>query len=197
MKLKEITTFKSKLFRLQLLKFKTYVINENQLRFVNLKSIELHLKHVLKIIYKYHINNKKIMVIGIPQLIQRNFQHILQKTQHLFLAENIWVKGIFSNKVSTFKYIQKQFNLNVKLKKPNTNLNSLFKIQKKPDLIIIFNKKSDSDVLQEAKKQQLPIIGITLNSDCRILYKIPGNFQFLNKKINNLLFILLYSLFKI
>ena len=196
MKLKRLITFKSKLLILQLLKFKTYIIKENSINLIKIKLIEVHLKQALKIIYNYHINNKKIFFIGIPQIIQTNFQNFLQRTNHLFIPENVWIQGILSNKISILRYIKKQFDLTNNSNKKNKALKSVFQVKTKPDLIVIFNKKSDLNVLQEVKLLQIPVIIVTDTLDIQNLYKIPGNFLFANTKVKNVLFSLIYSLFK-
>ena len=197
MKLKKVLTSKSKLIRLQLLKSKTYKLTRSDNKYIKLEYIELHLKKALQIIYNYHFNNKKIFFVGVPKKVQQNFVKTLQKTQHLFIPESTWINGILSNKVSIFKYIHQQINTNIKTKK-KSDIKSLFEIQQKPDLIVIFNKAAELNALQEGNKLRIPTIVVTdsLNVDSSILYKIPGNFHFLNKKLNNIFFILLNSIFK-
>lgn len=197
MKLKKISTYKSKLIRLQLLKSKTYKLNKSDNRYMKLEYIELHLKKALQIIYDYHFNNKKIFFVGVPKKVQQKFTKTLQRTQHLFIPESTWIIGILSNRTSIFKYIHQQVNSNIKTKK-NNNLKSLFEIQKKPDLIVLFNEKSESKALQEANKLRIPTLVVTnsFRNDNNALYRIPGSFHFLNKKLDNVFFILLNSIFK-
>lgn len=199
MKLKKIKISKSKLIKFQLIKFKTYkqkknIFDKNTQKF-NFESIELHLKKALQIIYNYHLNNKTIFFIGVPQKLKKKFFSMLKATKHLFVPENTWLKGVLSNKVSIFKYLNQQINSDIK--NTDTNLKFLFTIQKKPDLIVLLDQKLESQAFQEAIKLKIPVIAITtsLVLNKNILYPIYGNFEFLNKKLNNIYFLLLKSIF--
>lgn len=199
MKLKKIKTSTSKLIKFQLIKFKTYkqkknIFDKNTQNF-NFESIELHLKKALQIIYSYHLNNKTIFFIGVPQKLKKKFFSILKTTKHLFVPESTWLKGVLSNKVSIFKYLNQQINSNIK--NTDTNLKFLFTIQKKPDLIVLLDQNLESQAFQEAIKLKIPVIAITTSLNCNksILYPIYGNFEFLNKKLNNIYFLLLKSIF--
>ena len=75
MKIKNIKTNHIKLTKLQLIKSKNYKNTENR---VNSFTTEFYLKKSLNIIYKYHINNKKIIFIGVPTSIQKQFNYHLK-----------------------------------------------------------------------------------------------------------------------
>ena len=64
MKLNKITIYQSKLFKLKLIQTKIYKKNEHN--FIKIEEIYSRLKKALHIIYKYHINNKRIVFIGTP-----------------------------------------------------------------------------------------------------------------------------------
>ena len=65
MKIKNIKTNHIKLTKLQLIKSKNYKNTENR---VNSFTTEFYLKKSLNIIYKYHINNKKIIAFFLHAL---------------------------------------------------------------------------------------------------------------------------------
>lgn len=199
MKLKKIKASKSKLIKFQLIKFKTYkqkkgALNKN-VQNKNFEHLELHLKKALQLIYSYHLNNKKIIFIGVPFKLKTKFFIMLKKTKHLFVPESTWIKGVLSNKISIFKYLNQQINSNIK--NTDTNLKFLFTIQEKPDLIVLLNQEIESHAFQEAIKLKIPtvaiITGLKLNKN--VLYPIHGNFEFLNKKFDNIYFLLLKSIF--
>lgn len=187
MKIKNIKTNKFKLTRLHLIKTKTYKNVDNE---VNV-HIESYLKKSLKIIYDYHCNNKKILFIGIPITIQNKFKNILKKTKHLYITEEIWVRGLLTNRSSLFKFLKKKSTKNKKLK-------ILLSIKKKPDLVILFDETKEKFVIRETDQLKIPLI--TVNSKMfenpSVLYKIPGNFTFSHKKTGNVFFFMLISIFK-
>lgn len=193
MKLKDIVFKRSKLIKLQLIKFKVYKQFQDSANKNRVEDYELHFKKVLQVIYKYHYHNKKIFFIGLSQKIKKNYDKLWQNTNHLFIPESTWVKGILSNKVSTFKYLHQQVNT-----EKNTNLKTLFTVQQKPDLILIFDKEVESEAFQEALTLKIPIIAITntLKRKEKVLYSIYGNLQFLKKKLSNIYVLLLNSILK-
>mmetsp|Transcript_19518 Transcript_19518/g.33378 ORF Transcript_19518/g.33378 Transcript_19518/m.33378 type:complete len:212 (-) Transcript_19518:53-688(-) len=186
MKIKNIKTNHIKLTKLQLIKSKNYKNTENR---VNSFTTEFYLKKSLNIIYKYHINNKKIIFIGVPTSIQKQFKSILKKTKHIFLTKNIWVSGIITNKIPITK------NLKTNLKK---NTLKLLNINTRPCLIVLFDEPQENKVIQESKKLQIPLISLNSRffNQNPVLYKIPGNFNFLKHPVNNIFFLILMSVFK-
>lgn len=198
MKLKKIKVSKSKLIKFQLIKFKTYKqnkgVSDKNIQKFNFEYIELHLKKALQLIYSYHLNNKKIFFIGVPFKLKKKFFIMLKKTKHLFVPESTWIKGVLSNKISIFQYLNKQIKSNIKT--TDTNLKFLLTIQEKPDLIVLLNQEIEPHVFQESIKLKIPIVAITtsLKSNKKIFYPIHGNFEFLNKKFDNIFFLLLKSI---
>ena len=83
MKLKKIKQKKYKLLKLHLLKSQVYKNNRNDNSFdeqVNksLEQTELHLKKALKVIYECHLNNFKILFVGLPQTAPTIFEGMFQ-----------------------------------------------------------------------------------------------------------------------
>lgn len=204
MKIKKIKSFKYKLLKLQLIKLKVYkkkIKKQNYDNTVNIiiKQIELHLKKALQIIYEFHLNNKRIFFIGIPSNFQNNFSKILKKTKHLSIPESIWINGILSNKDATLQFLKSKRLKYIKQKSSQIkNLQPLFYIKKKPDLIIIMDPEIEKNVINEASNLKIPIISLNSNlyTNSKTTYKIPGNFQLIDKKLYNIIFLLLTSIFK-
>lgn len=201
MKVKKITHYSYKLLKLQLIKAKVYKKNNQLDKFNNnsIEQVEIFLKKALHVIYHYHLNNKKIFFVGVPSTIEKKFLNTLKKTNHLFLPESIWVNGILSNKASIYQYLRlKQLKTIKNLSHKNKDLKLLFLIKKKPDLVVILNQKMEKAAINESYKLRIPTITLNLDSvyQDKSLYKVPGNFKFLNKKTNNVFFLLLNSIFK-
>lgn len=194
MKLKKIKTFNFKLIKLEIIKSKIYLqknmlLNNTSILLNKLEVIELALKRALHVIYSYHINNQKICFVGVPKNSHNFFSKILSKTNHVFIPENIWANGILSNQISIFKYIKKN---------ETDILRLLLQLKVKPNLIVLFNNKSSSNILQETKNLRIPIIILNIKEspDFNFLFEIPGDFRFVHKKLNNLFFVLLNSILK-
>jgi ribosomal protein S2 len=194
MKVKRIVKYQNKLLKLKLIKTKVYK-KKNHFNNLRIEDIEYRLKKALRIIYKYHTNNKKILFIGTPIHIGKKIKYILKNTEHSFIPESTWINGIITNQASCFKYLSKNS------KASNNKIPELlFKLKNKSDLIVVFNKLSDSTALNEGYVSRIPIISLNGNLDIletKSAYKIPGNFTFTKKKIrDNFFFSLLIATFK-
>jgi len=55
--------------------------------FQSLKTIELNLKKVLKIIFEFHKLNKKIVFVGFPDINSYKFSLLFNKFNHNFLKK--------------------------------------------------------------------------------------------------------------
>lgn len=180
MKLKKSQKKRLRLIKLELIKTKIY-LQQNFLSKDSLLDIlnfhELELKRILKIIYNYHTNNRLIYFIGVPLEIQIN----LSKTNHLFLPESSWIKGMLSNRISIFRYIKKSIS-DKKL------ADMLFKVKTKPSLLVVFNQHLESDILEEARKMRIPVLILT--------NPINQHSKMFSKKLNNIIFTLLHSVLK-
>ena len=103
MKIRKIKKFQYTLLKLNLIKDQVYkkkIQKNNYDDVFNIKTeiIELHLKKALQIIYKYHMNHKKILFIGVPQNFQKKFSNILRNTKHIAIPKSIWINGVLSNR---------------------------------------------------------------------------------------------------
>jgi ribosomal protein S2 len=182
MKIQNLTLKKNKVLKLKLIQTKVY--NKKQyLNNIKIEDIEFRLKKIFYIIYKYHIFNKRILFVGNPLKLNIEIQKILKNTKHIFVPNSIWISGALSNKKYYYTYLSKnQQNINNKISE------ILFKLKKNINLVVILNENSNLDILNEAYIARIPVISI--NSDLNMhfnkpSYKVPGNFQFVNKKIRD------------
>lgn len=192
MKIKKITD-SYKLLNLKLVKSK--ILKKNHLKEnVTIDNVGFRLKKVLKIIYLYHINNKKILFIGNPLNINKELISILKNTKHTFIPKSAWVAGsITTNNLTSFKFVLNK-DVNYKISQ------RLQKLKKKNDLVIILDERSDLIALEESYLNNIPIVSLnsSLNPfNFKPSYKIPGNFIFLKNKLkNNFFYSLLLSTLK-
>jgi hypothetical protein len=193
----KINTKQKNLFNLQLLKTKINT-KQKKIKNINIKTLELHLKKALHIIYKFHTANKKILFIGTPSKKRNQLKYLLNKTQHTFLPKSIWIDGAISNSSSIIKHLFKRHQLNNIAKK---KLDYLFKLNKNHNLIVVFNGTSNHSALKEIFSSRIPIISLNYDSTCLNFnpstYKILGDFNLEYKKTrNNYFYRLLSNLFK-
>jgi ribosomal protein S2 len=190
MKLKRITNLKYKLIKLELVKSK---ISQNIVLNSRLENMEVYLKKALLIIFQYHLNNKKILFVGINKKIQNSHKKSLKKTKHLFLPDSYWIKGLLTNKVTVFKYIKKRVNLFTSNKVKN-----YFFLKNKPNLIVLFDAKIQASIIKEAVKLKIPVIALNseIQHDNGISYQLPVNCSGTNTKKNSFFLSLLNSMFK-
>jgi ribosomal protein S4 len=205
MKIRKIKKFQYTLLKLNLIKSQIYkkkIQKNNHDDVLNIKTelIELHLKRSLQVIYKYHMNHKKILFIGIPQNFQKKFSKILKNTKHVALPQSIWVNGILSNRYATFRYLYLKRRKNIKKKNwlQNKIIYFLISVIKQPDLIVIFNPNLEKNALNETYKLKLPIVALENNLyfNTKFFYKVPGNFQHIYKKTQHAIFLILASILK-
>lgn len=191
---------KNKIIKLHLLKSKIYLNSFLENKINTLELIELYFKQALKIIYLYHLNYRKILFIGFPLINKKKFIKIMKSTNHCFIPETLWINGFFSNKFSVEKnYINKK-NLYDINKKKNTKLkkfNYLFNVKINPDLIVLFQKNLNINMVKECSKLKIPIVSFgNCFSIQKISYEIPGNYNYRLKRLIIIYNLLLYTIFK-
>lgn len=185
MKVEKKKEYQNKILKLKLLKTKIYE-KKHRLKNITIEDIEYRLKKALHIIYKYNLNNKKILFVGDDLNISNKIKSLIEGTNHTLIPEIAWVNGIITNPSASLKYLVKnQKNLTNKLSE------SLFKLKKKSDLIVIFNESSNINALKEGYSAKIPTIFLNSYLDIlndKISYKVPGTFNFTNKKVRDNLF---------
>lgn len=187
MKIEILKNTKHKILKLKLIKLK--ILKKNHfLNDITLENIELRIKKALYLIYLYHLNNKRIILIGNPLSINKELAQFFNKTKHIFIPKSSWIAGVITNQYSSFKSHFKQESKINKISK------RLLQLKKRGDLIVIIDNKLEAQALKESYITKLPVI--LLNSglhafDEKSDYKIPVNLVSSKHKINNNLF---YSL---
>jgi len=195
MKLKFSSSKKYKLIEYYLLKYQIYSSSkDSNKKFINflLEQIEMYFKQSLKIIYEYHIKQKKILFIGFPVPNIFFSKYISENTSHIFISETAWVNGILSNT----KYVKKH-NKNLSNIELKQFLNTL---GNRPDLIVFFNNKNNYKIIKEINNLKIPIIIFnysTTKKHAKISYNVLGNYSKLIKVRLNIYNLLLYSILKI
>ena len=178
MKIKNIIKRKNKLISLNILKSKSHKKFQISDLKTNTKQTELYLKKAAQILYMYHLVGKRILFLGFPI----SFKHILKKTKHILIPESSWLNGMITNQLLRFNYLltnqQKQFPFKI--------VQLLLKLQKKIDLIVVFNSNNNFNAIEEGYVSRIPIIGgsASLNSrDSKVTYKITGDFNYIKDKL--------------
>lgn len=193
MKTNKLTNNKNKLIKLRLIQTKIY--KKKPVNSVKINDVIPRIKKAIFLIYRYHINNKRVLFIGTPLNLNKKFKKLFEKTNHIFIPESIWVSGILTNKESCFKNLKKNRN-----SIDNKVLKSLLPLKKQSDLIVILGNFSNPSVIKEAFKTETPTIILNQNPNTiveRYGYTIPGNFTFTKKKIkDNFFYSVLNTTFK-
>lgn len=202
MKLKKIRQKKYKLLKLHLLKSQVYKNNlKNNIfdEFVNksLEQSELYLKKALKVIYECHLNNFKILFVGLPKMAPKIFEDLLKSSPHFYIPSNVWVNSFFANRVSISRFLnlkKRNYDSKMSLK----NINNLLSIRTKPRLVVVLDQDIKTDIVKELVDLDIPIIlfGTHSSFSSLVSYPIPGNFFFVNKKRTNILLFLICSIFR-
>jgi hypothetical protein len=183
----------SALLNLQILKSRIY---EKRLCLKNsLFEIEekfMQLKIILLVIYSYHLYNKTILFIGIPEKIISILKRM--SDYHIFLPSKIWLKRGFSQKNSVrkhpkFKSVKKRFTRN--------KINKLFILIKIPKLVVIMSPFTNLFIMEEIYKLRLPVITLNSNKNFidKFFYQIHENSIKADFNLNTVFSNLLNSLF--
>ncbi len=150
----QTTNHNNKLLTFELMGFKSYRLknkkhfNNNLLTSKNLsfRQNSLHFKKVLQIIFKYHLNRKKILVIGEKKLIKNKIYYIHKKTNHVYMPKAAWVNGLLSNNNAIQLFLKKK--------------NPLLKLVKKPRLIVLYEYWD----LVDSESYSRRLVNMTLNN---------------------------------
>jgi ribosomal protein S2 len=107
MKIKKIEHNNYKLLKLKLIKSKI-LKKDHLIKNLTIESIESRFKKALKIIYSYHINDKKILFVGNSININKEIVKLLRNTRHIFIPKSAWIAGIITNINPSFKFLLKK-----------------------------------------------------------------------------------------
>jgi len=197
MKTNKVRNRNYKLFKYNLLKLQIYS-NKPSFDTVNfsnniLEQIEAYLKQVLKIIFEYHVCQFRILFIGFPVVSKMKQMKLIHFTNHDFISEKSWISGIFRNRFSILTYLRLIQSQNF-----SKSLKLLLTVKTKPHLVVIFNQKIESSMINEFYKAGIPILSFNWNflNSYKIAYKTLGSFNFVERNIKLTFFFLFYSLLK-
>lgn len=194
MKLSKNKKINSKrLFELQLIKSKTYTQTKKgnfKNPTINLSNMLLDFKKSINVIFKYHRNNKRILFIGSPKILENS---INSNTSHTSIPSFLKIR----NEFILNNFLSKSIRLNKHL---FNNKNFLVtKLKKKPELIVLFNHKNKESVIKEAATAKIPLIEFNSSKqreNWNYSYTVQGNMEYnKNKIIDNVLFVVLNSIF--
>lgn len=166
----KIKKFKFKhILKLYLLKSKIYEHRTNKFdsNFSidnNLENMIKNFKKILRIIFHYHKEEKRILFIGMPKKLEIKINKL---TNHVAVPFEFEFQGAIINNFKSVKSIEslKSF-LSSKIR-----LNSLlFKLTKKPDLVVLYSHKKKQSILVESYFTKTPLI--LLNTE-----NVPVNLQ--------------------
>jgi len=186
-----------KLFKYNLLKLQIYSNkmekHVSDVSTYTLEQIEAYFKQALKIIFEYHKKQFKILFVGFPVVSKLKQMKLIHFTNHNFISQNSWISGIFRNRFSIFSYLTSLQSQNF-----SKNLKLLLTIKAKPHLVVIFNQKIETNVINELYKTGIPILSFNYNmlNISKITYKILGNFDFVEKNLKITYLFLFYSILK-
>jgi small subunit ribosomal protein S2 len=149
----------------------------------NIDQTLINLQKVLKIISKINFSKKTILFVGFPEFEKKQLLNCVKIKNHFYASNYSWVNGIFTNWKDLYVY-KNNFFKDFKLKKEKEKrffyekFSGILNLNKKPDLIIIFDHANSLDALHEALKTNIPVISF-INSGSnpqKVDYPITGNF---------------------
>ena len=203
MKIKKINRKKESLIAYNLLNLKYYLNFHNFSKYNSnlsyLNSLETFLKKILKVIFNFHMLNKKIIFVGFPLHKWYKFSLLFKRFNYIFLNKNVWVNGMLSNSNRLSPYINSRRFLNFYQKENVVFLrkfNKMLVLNKKPDLLVVFDKSENELILKEADITKIPnlsLIGGVLNKKS-ILNNLP---TFPNVYVEKLLIKFIHTLFSV
>ena len=120
--------------------------------------------------------DKKILFLGFPV----NFNESLKNTKHILIQESYWLNGMLSNRTSVMNSPVKEVSKSL--------LKLMLKLERKLDLVVIYNLNKSSTAVKESYLARTPVITFSHKSNIFNLettYNLQGNFSFINEKSNN------------
>lgn len=197
----KIKKFKFKqILELHLLHSRTYEYatkkaNSGALIDFNLTQVISGFKKSLRVIFEFHQANKTILFIGVPSKLE---QKINKFTNHVAVPYNFDLQGVISTNLKPLKFSKTDKQSASKL-----YLKSLMpKLQKKPDLVVLFSHEKKQNIITESYVARVPLIlldseGSSIDPWTSNSYNLQGFGSSSSKTFNNNLFFLgLNFLFK-
>jgi ribosomal protein S2 len=200
MKLEKIKIKYKRLFELHLIKSRIYEqsIEKNMYKTlpdVNLSNIMLNFKKALQVIFKYHSNNKRILFLGVPKIVETTLN---AQTNHTAISNSFNIK-----RLQLSKSIKNSVRFSTRIAAAG-KASVLPKLNNKPDLVVLFDQSSlDSKydaIIKEAYIGRIPVIKFNDSLQERYwrhCYGVPGNLNSSSTKvIDNIFFVIVNSMLK-
>lgn len=197
MKVNKVKNKNYKLFKYNLLKLQIYsnrfFLNEINFSNTVLEQIEVSMKQILKIVFEHHLYQFKILFIGFPVVSTKKQIKLIHLTNHDFISEKSWINGIFRNRLSILTYLKLIQSQNF-----SKSLQHLLTVKTKPYLVVMFNQKLETSMINEFYKAGIPVLSFNWDylKTFKITYQALGSFDFMEKNIKLTFFYLFYSLLK-
>jgi len=142
------------------------------------------IKKSVKFISKVHYLNGKILFVGFPEADKKDLLKLCTLKSHSYISDQSWINGILTNGHSLFLY-RKTFLNNFKLKNEKEKrlfyekFGGILNLNRKPDLLVIYNHSKSLDALYEAIKLNIPVVSFinSGNNPEKVDYPITGNFM--------------------
>ena len=146
---------------------KFYLLKYQFYKKVNINKLIIDFKQSLKVIYSYHVQNKKILFIGFS--FNKN---ISNQFSHLFISKNKYTKKVLSN-----CFLKEGENRSF------------------PNLIVFNNYQLvDEKIIKETLKYNIPIVVFGDYSKQINFYNVQGNFN--QKNFKKFVDFLIFSIIK-
>jgi len=167
----------------------------NKFHIIDLNQTSYHLYYALRVVHAIASNNGKILFVNTKKQSSDIIKNAALKCGQHYINYR-WLGGTLTNwntistSVNSLKrydsminnknlnYTKKELhNLNVKSKKLHRTIGGILNLKKLPDLLFVIDVKTHSIAINEAKKMNIPVIGIvdTNSSPKNIDFIIPGN----------------------
>lgn len=159
-------------------KFKPFLNGfRNNFCIINPNLTMLYLCRALKIVQKTHLANKKILFVGSPVGLEKEFSRLCKQNKHYFLEKATY--GFFTNYQN----------------KVSSGLSNLPKLEDQPSLIFLFDPSENSIIFEELRPFDIPVVSFISSEDdySQVDYLIPANVK--SQKGGLLTFNLFYHLF--
>ena len=149
----------SKILNLKFFKNKVYKIQNIN----NYNQIYLKLKKSFKIIFKFYILNKKILLLGINKKYTNFIFNLINNTKNSYIPNNMWFQGILTNSNIIFKYLVLSKNI-------DKFIRFLCNLKTKTYLILTFSDQQKK--FNEIFSLKVPTLGFTNLNNKYYDYKI-------------------------
>jgi small subunit ribosomal protein S2 len=142
------------------------------------------IKKSVKLISKISSSKGRILFVGFPETEKLKLIKLCTLKNHSYISDQSWINGVLTNGPNLFFYKKKFLsNFNLKNEKEKwlfyEKFGGILNLNKKPDLLVIYNHSQSLEALHEATKMDIPTISFinSTNSPEKVDYPITGNFM--------------------